>query len=241
MLDEPRADALGAEVAQHHPQLQRAEPAAELDAGVHQVPHRRRLGRRRYSGDEREGLAHDVHAAAEEHAEIERREQPLVRVDDERVGAARAVERCRATRAPSPSRPRRRRRRAARCLRVAQRSAIAATGSIAGGRRGADRGDDGDRDARRPRDRRRSPRRSAIGVASRKCRVRRNPADAPAVPGRAGSRPCRSTSARARSSRRASCGEVGPPAQSLACARRARPPRAPPPARAASTSTPCRR
>ena len=34
---------VGAEVPQHHPQLQRAEPAPELDAGVHQVPHAGRL------------------------------------------------------------------------------------------------------------------------------------------------------------------------------------------------------
>ena len=37
VLGEPRADALGAEVAQHHPQLERAKAAAELNAGVHQV------------------------------------------------------------------------------------------------------------------------------------------------------------------------------------------------------------
>src|SRR4051812_33888481 len=37
---EPSADAVGAEIAEHHPQLQRAKAPTELDAGVHQVLHR---------------------------------------------------------------------------------------------------------------------------------------------------------------------------------------------------------
>jgi hypothetical protein len=43
VLGEPGAQPLGAEVAQHHPELQRAEAAPELHAGVHQVLHRRGL------------------------------------------------------------------------------------------------------------------------------------------------------------------------------------------------------
>ena len=34
-----------------------------------------------------EGRAHDIHPPAVERAQVERREQPLVRVDDQRVGA----------------------------------------------------------------------------------------------------------------------------------------------------------
>jgi hypothetical protein len=49
-------------------------------------------GVRRVLGQQREGLADDVHATTEEHAEIERREEPLVWIHDERVGEARAVE-----------------------------------------------------------------------------------------------------------------------------------------------------
>ena len=37
-------------------------------------------------GRQRKRLPHDVHPPAVQHAEIERREQPLVRIDDERIG-----------------------------------------------------------------------------------------------------------------------------------------------------------
>ena len=115
---QPRAQAFRAEVAQDHPQLQRAEPPAELHAGVHQVPHRAGLGRPQVLGRERERLAQHVHPPAVERAQVERREEPLVRVDDERVGAVRAGEDAAGTRGPSPPRRRRRSRRAARRLRA---------------------------------------------------------------------------------------------------------------------------
>ena len=71
----------------------------------------------RYSGHQRERLAHDVHAAAVEGAEVERREQPLVRIDDDRVGAFPAGEVRARIRAASRSRRHTPRRRAARCAR----------------------------------------------------------------------------------------------------------------------------
>ena len=45
---------VGAEVAQHHPQFQCAEPATELDAGIHQVARDAGLGRFQILGRERE-------------------------------------------------------------------------------------------------------------------------------------------------------------------------------------------
>ena len=108
---------VGAEVPHHHPQLQRAEAASELDAGVHQIPDTGaasavlQIFRR-----QRERLRAHVHAPAVEHAEIERREQPLVRIDDERVGRLGAVAEILDDPGPSRQRRRRRRRRAARSL-----------------------------------------------------------------------------------------------------------------------------
>ena len=89
---EALADARGPEVAQHHPQLQRAEATPELDAGVHQVLHRRGLGGLQVLGDQRERLPQQVHAPAVEDRTVKRREEPLVRVDDQRVGPLRAAE-----------------------------------------------------------------------------------------------------------------------------------------------------
>ena len=108
------AQSLGPEVPQDHPQFQRAEAPPELDAGVHQVPHARvPFARLEVLGCERERLAEHVHPPAIQHAQVERREQPLVRIDHEsnRPGRRRAG----STRSPAPSRrrPRRRHRRAA--------------------------------------------------------------------------------------------------------------------------------
>ena len=87
VLGEAAADAVGAEVAQHHPQLQGAEPAPELHPGVHEVAHRPRLAALQVVGGQGEGLLQPVHAAAVEGAQVEGDEQPLVGVDDQRVGA----------------------------------------------------------------------------------------------------------------------------------------------------------
>ena len=92
MLGEADADALRPEMAQDRPELQRPEPPAELHAGVHQVADRARFRRPQVVGRQRERRAHDVHAAAVERAEVERREEPLVRVDHEGVRPAAAVE-----------------------------------------------------------------------------------------------------------------------------------------------------
>ncbi len=116
-------------MAQHHPELERAKAPAELYARVHQVLHRRRFDRLQVLGHERERLSNEVHPAAVERAQIERREQPLVRIDHERVGCARRHRGSTRSRAPSPRRRHRPRRRAARAL-SSQMSAIARTGSM---------------------------------------------------------------------------------------------------------------
>ena len=91
MLGQPLADAGGPEVAQHGPELERPEAPAELHAGIHQVPHAPGLGRRQVVGRQRERGANRVHAARVERAQIERGEEPLVRVDDDRVRAPAVV------------------------------------------------------------------------------------------------------------------------------------------------------
>ena len=76
--------------AQHDPELQRAEAAAERRAVVLQVE--RGVGRGEVLGDERERLVERLRAPRPERRAVHRREQPLVRVDDDRVGALAAVE-----------------------------------------------------------------------------------------------------------------------------------------------------
>ena len=137
--------------------------ASELHAGVHQVPHAgvafsglQVLGRQRERG------AQHVHAPAVEHAQIERREQPLVRVDDERVGASGAAQDPLVARAPSRRRRRRRRRRAARSFARADRGDRPRTGStlVSTWCRRSRRPPSA---ASRPRDRRRSRAPSSVG------------------------------------------------------------------------------
>jgi hypothetical protein len=86
-------DAAGAEGAEDHPEFQRPETAAQLDARVHEVFHRPRLRRPQdVLGRQREGRTQNVHSAAVEHTDIDRREQPLVRVHDQRIRALGALQ-----------------------------------------------------------------------------------------------------------------------------------------------------
>ena len=92
VLGEALADAVGSEVAQHGPELQGAEPAAELHAGVHQVAHAGVVLRRPQElGGQGERGPYIVHSAAVEGTQIERREQPLVRIHDDGVRPPAAV------------------------------------------------------------------------------------------------------------------------------------------------------
>ena len=90
VLADQRAQPLGAVPAQHEPQLQRAEPAAERRPVVLQVDGG--VGRGEVLGHERERLVQNLRPPRPERRAVHRREQPLVRVDDERVGALAAVE-----------------------------------------------------------------------------------------------------------------------------------------------------
>ena len=92
MLAQTRGQALVSEVADYHPELERAEAATELHAVVGAVAHRFLFGRAKVFGDEREGSAQNVEARAVERREVEGREEPLVRVRDERVGALASLE-----------------------------------------------------------------------------------------------------------------------------------------------------
>ena len=81
------ADARGepgsAEAANDHPELERAKASAELDTIVHEVDDRLALGRDEVLVHQREGTREDVRLGREERGAIERREQPLMRIDDE--------------------------------------------------------------------------------------------------------------------------------------------------------------
>src|ERR671938_239534 len=88
MLAYARGQALVAEVADNHPEFERAEASPELDAVLRAVAHRLRFGslqiRRRHK---REGAAQGLHVEAVEDRKVKGREEPLVRVGDEGVGA----------------------------------------------------------------------------------------------------------------------------------------------------------
>src|SRR5262249_3322418 len=80
------AKAPRAERAQDHPELERSESTTELNPRVHQVARAalfRRLEKRRRHGERR---ADYVHPAAVERTQVERRKEPLMGVDDQRVG-----------------------------------------------------------------------------------------------------------------------------------------------------------
>ena len=93
------ADALGEpvdpEMTDDHPQLERPHPAAEGRSVVHEVGGvvLRPVGGGEVFGHEREGIAQDVGSPRPQDAAVDRCEEPLVRVDDDRVGALRAGDR----------------------------------------------------------------------------------------------------------------------------------------------------
>ena len=91
MLGEVLANGARAERPQHEPQFERAETASELNAGVHQIPRGFGLGRPEVLRRQRERGADDVHAPAVKGAQVERGEQPLVRVDDQRFCSSSAL------------------------------------------------------------------------------------------------------------------------------------------------------
>src|SRR5947208_7564301 len=83
----------GAEMAEDHPELERTEPPPELDSGVHQIAHSAlTLGSSQVLRNQRERRAHHIHSTTVERAQIEWCEQPLVRIDDDRVRALPAFE-----------------------------------------------------------------------------------------------------------------------------------------------------
>ena len=129
MLAQARGDAVDAEPADLHPELERAEAAAELDAVLVEVVHAAGVGRAQVLGDEAEGVAERLRAAEQEKRRVERREHPLVRVDDDRIRALPAAKQRAHLRARSRRSRRRRRRRAATAFRCGRSSAIAAHGS----------------------------------------------------------------------------------------------------------------
>ena len=127
---DPPAQPLQPEPAEQHPQLERPEPAAELRRVLVVVAHRRRaIERPQVLGHEAERGAQRRHPPGQQERRVERREQPLVGVDDDRIGALPARERRAQLR--QRSRPRRRtpHRRGATDPRARRSSAIAATGS----------------------------------------------------------------------------------------------------------------
>ena len=109
VLADHRLQARAPVAAQHGPQPQRAERPPERDRDLAEADHL--VGRPQVLRHEAERAAEVVRPRRPEDRAAHAGEQPLVRVDDERVGAARRP-RCGARDTPTPS-PRTRRRRAA--------------------------------------------------------------------------------------------------------------------------------
>src|SRR5207237_8781719 len=87
-----RREASRAEATNDHPQLERAEAAAKLDAVIHKVDYGLALRRDEVLMHQREGALEDLGLGREERRAVERREEPFVRVDNERVGVIDAGE-----------------------------------------------------------------------------------------------------------------------------------------------------
>ena len=87
-------DSFAAEIAQHEPQLQRSETPAQRQAVFGEIDGAvllggLKIGRRFF---ERQHAPHDVLPASIENAQIDGREEPLVRIHHQRIGLRRAVE-----------------------------------------------------------------------------------------------------------------------------------------------------
>ena len=83
-------EALTAVIAQHEPELERAETAAERNAVIHQV--QAAVGGSQDFRHKGKGLPQSSRAAAVENAAIDRHHQPFVRIEYERIGAIAAIE-----------------------------------------------------------------------------------------------------------------------------------------------------
>ena len=93
VLLEPRAQARQAEVAQLHPHLDAAGAPAQLrDVLVVVAPGVLAVGRAQVLRHEAQGVPQGVHPARQQERAVERREEPLVRVDDDGVGPLPAPE-----------------------------------------------------------------------------------------------------------------------------------------------------
>ena len=88
-LADPRLQPLAAVATEDRPQLERPEASAERRAVLGDVVHL--VAGAQVLGDEAERRAQGLGAAGPEQRAIHRREQPLVRVDDERVRALDAL------------------------------------------------------------------------------------------------------------------------------------------------------
>src|SRR4030088_1561504 len=79
------ASAVDPKRAQHEPQLESAEPATERSSVVHEVAYGLAFCRRQVSRGETERTLKELFACAVQDAAVDWREQPLVRIDEERV------------------------------------------------------------------------------------------------------------------------------------------------------------
>ena len=86
-----RREAVGPVGAQHHPQLERPEPPPQRDAVVHQVDRILVVGAQ-VLRDDREGRPQVVGARRVEDAAVHRRQEPLVRVHEQRIGPLATVQ-----------------------------------------------------------------------------------------------------------------------------------------------------
>ena len=143
-FDSP-AETVQPEPANDHPELERPESAPELRrVFVVIVDRRDPIQRAQIFRDEAERIAQHRHPRCQQEGRVKRREEPLVRVDDDRIGALPADER------PAPLRNERH---DAGVGAVDVQPQILAPGDISdradrvdrGRRRGPERGDDRDR------------------------------------------------------------------------------------------------
>src|SRR5579864_6184974 len=85
-------DAFAAVVAEHEPELQRAKAPAQGYPIIHKVDRARVLGGPEVFRHQRKGAPQDFRTPRIQHADVNGREQPFVRIGDQRIGALAAIE-----------------------------------------------------------------------------------------------------------------------------------------------------
>ena len=92
MFANARGEPFAAKIADDHPKLERAKTPPELDAVIRSAANLPLLRRAQVFRHQGKRAPQQIHPAAVKHRKIERREQPFVRVEHQRVCAVATIQ-----------------------------------------------------------------------------------------------------------------------------------------------------